>query len=153
MKVSRHCSVKFRPFLSSTVTTASSDPFNLEAFTPNHILLNNSQPVLPTGEFSKYDSYTRRRWKQVQYLANVFWRRWTQEYVTVMQKRHKWSKARTNLKVGDIVVVVDPTSPRSSLSLARIVETKPDWNGMVVQSNCKQRQVSWSDQSQSCAYY
>ncbi len=66
----------------------------------------------------------------MQYLANVFWRRWTQEYVTVMQERQKWSKARTNLKVGDIVVVVDPTSPRSSWPLARIVETKPDSNGI-----------------------
>ncbi len=48
-----------------------------------------------------------------------------------MQERQKWSKARTNLKVGDIVVVVDPTSPCSSRPLARIVETKPNSNGMV----------------------
>ncbi len=53
------------------------------------------------------------------------------EYVTVLQERQKWSKARTNLKDGDIVVVVDHTSPRSSWPLARIVETKPDSNGMV----------------------
>lgn len=62
-----------------SITTASSDPFDLEALTPNHILLHNSQPVLPPGEFSKSDSYTRHRWKQVQYLADLFWRRWTQE--------------------------------------------------------------------------
>ncbi len=29
------------------ITTASSDPFDLEALTPNHILLNKSQPVSP----------------------------------------------------------------------------------------------------------
>ncbi len=69
-----------------TITTASSDPFDMEALTPNHILLNNSEPVLDPGEFSRNDSYTRRRWRQVQYLANVFWRRWTQEYVTVIQE-------------------------------------------------------------------
>lgn len=113
------------------ITTASSDPFDLEPLTPNHILLLNTQPVLPPGEFSRTDLYTRRRWKQVQYLADLFWRRWTQEYLTLMQERQKWSKVRENLKVGDVVVIVDPTSPRSSWPLARILETKPDSNGLV----------------------
>ncbi|KAL0177460.1 hypothetical protein M9458_026354, partial [Cirrhinus mrigala] len=113
------------------ITTTSSDPFDLEPLTPNHILLLNSQPILPPGEFSKVDLYTRRRWKQVQYLADLFWKRWTQEYLTLMQERQKWSKVRQNINVGDIVVIVDPTSPRSSWPLARILETKPDSGGLV----------------------
>ena len=113
------------------ITTASSDPFDLEPLTPNHILLLNIQPVDPPGEFSSADLYTRRRWKQVQYLADLFWRRWTHEYLTLMQERQKWSKVRENLKKGDVVVIVDPTSPRSSWPLARILETKPDSEGLV----------------------
>ncbi|KAM4533987.1 uncharacterized protein steap2 isoform 2-T3 [Odontesthes bonariensis] len=113
------------------ITTASSDPFDLEPLTPNHILLFNTQPVLPPGEFSSTDLYTRCRWKQVQYLADLFWRRWTHEYLTLMQERQKWSKVRENLKTGDVVMIVDPTSPRSSWPLARILETKPDSEGLV----------------------
>ncbi|KAL0150491.1 hypothetical protein M9458_054308 [Cirrhinus mrigala] len=113
------------------ITTTSSDPFDLEPLTPNHILLLNSQTILPPGEFSKADLYTRRRWKQVQYLADLFWKRWTQEYLTLMQERQKWSKVRQNINIGDIVVIVNPTSPRSSWPLARILETKPDSGGLV----------------------
>lgn len=65
-----------------------------------------------------------------------------------MQERQKWCKARTNLKVGDIVVVVDPTSPRSSWPLARLLETKPDTNrdGPVIQTADK-------DQHYGAAYH
>ena len=111
------------------ITTASSDPLDPEPLTPNHLLLLNSQPVLPPGEFDNAD--TRRRWKQVQYLADVFWRRWSQEYLTTMQQRQKWFKERKNFKIRDIVVIVDPTSPRASWPLARIIETKPDSKGLV----------------------
>lgn len=41
------------------------------------------------------------------------------------------TNARTNLKVGNIVLVVNPTFPRSSWPLARILETKLDSDGMV----------------------
>ncbi|KAK7913477.1 hypothetical protein WMY93_013688 [Mugilogobius chulae] len=81
-------------------------------------------------EFSSADSYTRRRWKQVQYLADVFWRRWSQEYLSTMQQRQKWFKVRRNFEVGDLVVIVDPTSPRASWPLARVLETRPDSKGL-----------------------
>ena len=54
------------------ITKSSDDPSDAEALTPNHLLLLRSGPRLPPGEFSKEDSYSRRRWRQVQYLANVF---------------------------------------------------------------------------------
>ncbi len=57
--------------------TVSSDPHDKEPLTPNHILLLKSQPILPPGVFSQSDSYARRRWKQIQYLADLFWHRWT----------------------------------------------------------------------------
>ena len=130
--VSRPCFCEIEAILNNLpITTTSSDPSDLEPLTPNHILLLNSKPVLPPGEFTKVDLYARRRWKQVQYLADLFWRRWTQEYLTLMQERQKWSKVRKNINTGDIVVIVDPSSPRSSWPLGRVLETKPDSKGLV----------------------
>ena len=37
--------------------------------------------------FSKQDQYSRRLWRQVQYLADVFLRRWLREYLPTLQKR------------------------------------------------------------------
>ncbi|KAK3754770.1 hypothetical protein QZH41_007277 [Actinostola sp. cb2023] len=57
------------------ITKVSDDPKDLEALTPNHLLLLKSGITLPPGIFRKEDQYSRRRWRQVQYLADVFWRR------------------------------------------------------------------------------
>lgn len=61
------------------ITKASSDMNDLEAFTPNHLLLLKVKPDLPPvppGVFNKDDEYANRRWKQVQYLTDTFWKRW-----------------------------------------------------------------------------
>ena len=113
------------------LTKSSDDPMDLEALTPNHLLLLKTQPVLPPGLFVKEDLYIKRRWKQVQYMADLFWKRWTKEYLPLIQERQKWSAERRSFAPGDIVVVVDPTAPRASWLLGRILETIPDAKGLV----------------------
>ena len=49
--------------------------------------------------------YARCHWRQVQYLANLFWSRWIKEYLTILQSRQKWLMPKRNLVVGDIVLV------------------------------------------------
>lgn len=41
-------------------------------------------------------------------MADLFWQRWTKEYLLLLQERQKWTSLKRNLKVGDIVLVVDP---------------------------------------------
>ena len=59
---------------SQPLTKVSDDPEDVEALTPNHLLLRSGSS-LPPGIFDKGDLYSRRRWRQVQYLSDVFWRR------------------------------------------------------------------------------
>jgi len=54
------------------LTVVSDDPNDLEPLTPNHILQLRSGPTLPPGKFVRQDLYCRRRWRQVQYLADSF---------------------------------------------------------------------------------
>ncbi len=61
------------------ITKLSDDPNDLEALTPNHILQLRSKPFLPPGLFQKSDLYIKRRWRQVQYLSDLFWKRWIKE--------------------------------------------------------------------------
>lgn len=62
------------------ITKLSDDPNDLEPLTPNHLLQMKGKPVLPPGLFDQSELYSKRRWKQVQYMCNLFWRRWTSEY-------------------------------------------------------------------------
>lgn len=116
---------------SRPITIVSSDPNDMEPLTPNHLLLLKSEISLPPGLFKREDLLSRRRWKQVQYLADVFWRRWSKEYLPLLQLRQKWVHPKRNLAVGDIVLIAAETSHRNSWPLGRIIETFPDKRGFV----------------------
>ena len=104
------------------ITRLSDDPSDCEALTPNHLLLLRSGPNLSPGFFRKEDTHSRRRWRQVQYMADVSWRRWVHEYLPQLQERQKWSNPSRNFAVGDVVLVVDDRIPRSSWPLGRVAE-------------------------------
>jgi hypothetical protein len=119
------------------LTPASNDPCDLDAITPNHLLLLHSQATFPPGLFNREDSYSNRRWRQVQYLADVFWTRWRKEYLPLLQKRQKWFKNQRSHEVGDLVLVTDQLLPRNMWSLGRITEIYPDEHGKVRSAKIK----------------
>ena len=104
------------------VTKVSDDPRDMEVLTPNHLLLLRSGPSAPPGLFSKDEIYSRRRWRQVQYLADIFWRRWIKEYLLSLQERQKWNRPRRNFAVDDIVLVADLSCPQSCWPIGRILD-------------------------------
>lgn len=111
------------------ITTVSSDPNN-EPLTPNHLLLLKSEVTLPPNLSKREDSLTRRQWKQLQYLVDISWKRWSREYLPLMQLRQKWVHPKRNLAVGDVVLVASE-SHRNSWPVGRVVETFPDKRGFV----------------------
>ena len=111
---------------SSPLTKISDDPNDLQALTRNHLLLLRAGPTFPPGMFSREDQYSYKRWKQVQYLSDVFWKRRTREYLPLLRERMKWRSFRRNRNVGDIVLVVDNSSPRCLWQLGRVLEVLPN---------------------------
>ena len=117
---------------SRPLTTVSSDPKDLDPLTPNQVLTGKSKVVLPPpGNFQRADVYLRRRWRQVQYLTDTFWRRWKKEYLVNLQERSKWLQPRHNLSVGDVVLIQDDNAPRSTWSIGRVTEVETDKLGCV----------------------
>jgi len=70
--------------------------------------------------------YCRKRWRQVQHLANEFWTRWKKEYLQSLQVRQKWNEKSKNIQKDDIVLVKDENLPRNQWPLGRVVKTFPD---------------------------
>ena len=68
------------------ITKLSDDVRDASPLTPNHLLLlkQNSNEALG---LSVPNDVHRTRWRHVQFLANVFWSRWTREYLPILQKR------------------------------------------------------------------
>jgi hypothetical protein len=109
---------------SRPLTAVSSDPKDMEPLTPNHLLLLRGQPSLPPGLFSKDDLYSRKRWRQIQYMSDLFWKRWTREYLPRLQERQKWFYPRRNFAVDDLVL-------RNTWPVGRITKVFPDKKGFV----------------------
>ena len=116
---------------SRPLTSVSDDPNDLEPLTPNHVLLVKSGPTFPPGLFSSADHYVKRRWRQVQYLADVFWSRWKKEYLSNLQIRQKWNQDLPSHSVGDLVLLIDQNQPRNQWPVGRIVKTFLDVCGRV----------------------
>ena len=55
-------------------------------------------------------------------LTNVFWGRWKQEYLPLLQERQKWFHPRRKITVGDTVIVADDSTPRSIWAIGRITD-------------------------------
>ncbi|XP_071825532.1 uncharacterized protein [Apostichopus japonicus] len=116
---------------SRPLTTVSLDLNDVEPLTPNHLLLLKGKPNLPPGVFVKTDVYVRRRWRQAQFLADLFWKRWLREYLPQLQQRQKWLKPKRNFEPGDIVLIVEDNAPRNSWLMGRITSVLSDQRGEV----------------------
>ena len=81
--------------------------------------------------FTKNDQYVKRRWRQVQYLANIFWRRWLKEYLPTLQMRQKWCFPEAYVKENDVVLIVNENAPRGQWPLARVVKVHIGKDGKV----------------------
>ena len=110
---------------SRPLTFPSTDPNDQNPISPSNILTMKTKIILPPpGVFQREDLYARRRWRHVQYLANLFWTRWKKEYLVSLQQRQKWTKSERNVAVGDIVK--DENMPRNDWSMGHVTATKPD---------------------------
>jgi hypothetical protein len=116
---------------SRPLTYNSSDVNDLTALTPNHFLHGGASPVAPIGEFDPGEIDSRKRWRQCQVLADHVWNRWKREYLPSLTVRNKWKHEVRNLKVDDLVILVDDNLPRGQWMLGRVIEIYPSEDGRI----------------------
>ena len=116
---------------SRPLTRNSNDSRDPDPLTPNHLFHLRPCPSLPPGVFRIDDKQMKRQWRQAQFITNMFWKRWTKEYLACLQRRQKWNELQTNLKVGDLVLLTDGNFPTGQWPLARVVEVVKGRDGLV----------------------
>ena len=73
---------------SRLLTQVVIKPEGSEPLTPNHLLILRSGDH-SVGVFDRRDNFVRRNWQQVQYLSELFWKRWRREYLQTLQSSQK----------------------------------------------------------------
>ncbi|XP_025204843.1 uncharacterized protein LOC112601423 [Melanaphis sacchari] len=115
---------------SRPLTPLSSDPGDLESLTPGHFLIGQPLLSVPESDVLEAPSHLTSRWKLLHQCYQAFWKRWSSEYLNSLQLRSKWTSADTQLRVGDLVLIKDSSTPLS-WRLGRVVELLPGQDNVV----------------------
>jgi hypothetical protein len=107
------------------------DEDGIEALTPGHFLIGRPLCALPDPSSSHRSLSLLKRWDLCQNLTRHFWKRWSAEYLTTLNKLSKWQNPTRNVEVGDIVVLKEDNLFPTKWPLARVSEIHKGKDGLV----------------------
>ena len=99
--------------------------------TPNTILHGRIGGRLAPPSDDDIQCSLRNRWRRIQEVLRHFWERWKREMLPLLHNRRKWLYPVTNLKVKDIVIVVDNKLPRGQWRFGKVIDVYPGSDGLV----------------------
>lgn len=114
---------------SRPLVASSDDPSDYTAITPAHFLVGRELQCVAEPTYLNWKENTLSRWQLVQTMVQHFWKRWTAEYLPELQNRSKWLKTK-KIKIGSLVLLVEPNTSPLQWPLGRIVATHPGDDGV-----------------------
>ena len=114
---------------SGPLTYQSSDPRDDVPLTPNHFLHGQMGGQLAPESVETTPLHPCQRWRKAQGIISRVCRRWLKECIPTLSSRPKWTSEFRDLKVGDVVLVIQPDTPRGRWPLGRIAEVYPGHDG------------------------
>ncbi|GBP95660.1 hypothetical protein EVAR_67866_1 [Eumeta japonica] len=112
------------------VTELSSEAF-LAALDRLVARLGRLLVALPEDTWDEASPHPRTRWQMLQKLNQCFWRTWQRDYLHTLQQKTKWLKPTPNIKLNDVVIIVEPNLPASQWILAIVEELHPGKDNVV----------------------
>lgn len=116
---------------SRPLTTISDDPNDELVLTPNHFLIGQMGGDVVPENVDTTVFNAKNRWRRIQELVRHVWKRWMKEYIPHIGSRKKWFSSQKNLKVGEVVVVIDADMARRDWKVGRIEQVYPGNDGLV----------------------
>ena len=104
------------------LTSISDNIGDLEPLTPNHFLIGQSSPNKNFANIIEKNVNSHTKWKSVEAVPNIYWKRWIKEYLPLLTLQSKWTKHRENMKIRDIVIIEEDTKEQSKWPLARVTK-------------------------------
>jgi hypothetical protein len=72
---------------------------------PGHFLIGNPLVQLPTADLSDIKPNRLSCWQAHQQQLQVFWKRWSTDYLHELQQKQRWQKATPNFQTGQVVLL------------------------------------------------
>lgn len=71
------------------------------------------------------------KWARVNAIKQLFWRRWSRDYINSLQARTKWITANPNVSEGTLVIVHEDNAPPQRWSMGRVIKGIPGSDGRI----------------------
>ena len=107
------------------LTRASDSLEEMTILSPAHFLypynyISSSTTFLPP--IPDRGDFLRSTWRILRSTLDNFWDTFQKSYLCLLAQRQKWKKSSTPLRVGDVVLVSEPITPRERWKLGLITE-------------------------------
>ncbi len=109
----------------------SSDIADPDPITPSILLMGRHDSSLPQVMYDSSHLLGTRRWRHSQVLADQFWARFINLYLPSLQERQKWQKDNDQLRVNQVVLIMDPQLPRALWLVGKVTRTFPGPDGRI----------------------
>ncbi|XP_058827081.1 uncharacterized protein LOC131687057 [Topomyia yanbarensis] len=110
---------------SRPLTPLTEDPNDLNSLTPGHFLIGNAIHSMPNPDVRCIPTNRLDHYQRMQLLHQQFWHRWRTEYLQELQRETSVRSANTNIKPGQLVVILDEFLAPLKWPLARIISIHP----------------------------
>lgn len=116
---------------SRPLCALTSDINDLDPLTAGHLLIGSALNLIPEPSLLPLSDNTLDRFQAIQKSVQMFWKRFYVEYLHTMHPRKKWYRPGIELKVNDLVVIIDDNSPPAKWLMGRVIEMHPGEDGYV----------------------
>ncbi|GFW66709.1 integrase catalytic domain-containing protein [Trichonephila clavipes] len=100
----------------------SNNDDDFQVLTPAHFLINRSLNSLKEPSLTKCKESNLKKWQKITRIVQLMWKFWSRNYLNQLQQRGKWMFEKNNVKIGDLVLIIDENLPTYKWALGRIVE-------------------------------
>lgn len=129
---------EFETFLLQVESILNSRPLcqtpdnpDMMVLTPAHFLIQDSLIAMPDNNLELEKLSLQERWTLLQKLVQNFWKFWSQDYLNTLRQRSKWNHNSCNVKLNDVVLIMENNLPPNSWYLGRITKLHPGPDGLV----------------------
>lgn len=116
---------------SRPLFNASDNPNEPLPITPAHLQIGRPLECVPKPSYEKVPDNRLSRWQYLDKLRDHFWRRWSQEYLTTLQARNKWTTRSSGINPGTVVLLIEDNLPPQTWKLGIVTAVHPGKDSLV----------------------
>lgn len=111
---------------SRPISQLSENATDLQILTPGHFLTGEHLQDIPEDDLKEIPDSKLKRFQFMKKRFQLFWKRWSTEYLTQLQLRtNKGSKSPMEIKLDQLVVIKEDNLPPTEWAVGRIVALHP----------------------------